>query len=356
MNDLLTLHFFKGMTNVQKRLLAQESIRSNTPVKAIIFNALKDAKDLEKQWSNACELAAQEAAICQQEGVSILTVDDVDNFPSFLLEIPDPPVALFGRGTWSNQKVPLAVIGARKSTHYGNHQCKRFVEDLSQFPINIISGLALGIDGTAHRTALDCGASTQAFLAGGLAHLSPPRHARLAQQILDGGGGYFTEQPFHTASLPQYYPVRNRLIAGSSLATLVVEAARKSGAMITANQAFQYGREVYALPGAVYQPMSAGPNRLIAEDIARLVVDAEHLVSSFYPIWAKKESQIDLSQALEGLLIQHFPHGRKVHSAYLKSKLNVSNSQLFKSLQVLLDLGVIAKIGPHTYVRKTAGH
>jgi predicted Rossmann fold nucleotide-binding protein DprA/Smf involved in DNA uptake len=136
----------------------------------------------------------------------------------------------------------------------------------------------------------------------------------------------------------------------------VVEAARKSGAMITANQAFQYGREVYALPGALYQPMSAGPNRLIAEDIARLVVDAEHLVSSFYPIWAKKEPQIDLSQALEGLLIQHFPHGRKVHSAYLKSKLNVSNSRLFKSLQVLLDLGVIAKIGPHTYVRKTAGH
>ena len=187
------------------------------------------------------------------------------------------------------------------------------MEDLSRFPINIISGLALGIDGTAHRTALDCGASTQAFLAGGLAHLSPPRHARLAQQILDAGGGYFTEQPFHTASLPQYYPVRNRLIAGSSLATLVVEAARKSGAMITANQAFQYGREVYALPGAVYQPMSAGPNRLIAEDIARLVVDAEHLVSSFYPIWAKKESQIDLAQALEGLLIEHFPHGRKVH-------------------------------------------
>ena len=121
MIDLLTLHFFKRMTNVQKRLLAQESIRSNTPVKAIIFNALKDAKGLEKQWSNACELAAQEASICQREGVSILTVDDVDNFPSFLLEIPDPPVALFGRGTWSNQKVPLAVIGARKSSHYGNH-------------------------------------------------------------------------------------------------------------------------------------------------------------------------------------------------------------------------------------------
>ena len=96
MNDLLTLHFFKGLTNVQKRLFAQESARSNTSVKAIIFNALKHVNDLEKQWSNARENASQEAAICQREGVSILTSDDVDNFPSFLLEIPDPPVALFG--------------------------------------------------------------------------------------------------------------------------------------------------------------------------------------------------------------------------------------------------------------------
>ncbi len=356
MNDLLTLHFFKGLTNAQKLRVLSNNDNAKTSLKYNVFNNLLDKTSFDKHWASAQELARQETELCHREGISIYTVDDVDNFPSVLLEIPDPPMVLFGRGKWNNEKVPLAVVGARKLTSYGRHQCKRFVEDLSQFPINIISGLALGIDSVAHQTAIDCGASTQAFLAGGLAHLSPRRHERLAQHILDSGGGYFTEQPFHTASLPQYYPVRNRLIAGSSLATLVIEAARKSGAMITANQAFKYGREVYAVPGALFQPMSSGPNKLIADEIARIALDPESFVSKFYPIWAKKEGQLDLSEALEGEIIRHFPHGRKVHASYLKNKLEVSNSQLFKSLQVLLDLGVLSKIGPHTYVRKTAGH
>ena len=355
MNDLLTLHFFKGLTNAQKLRVLTSNDNANSSLKSNVYNNLSDKTSFERNWALAHELAFQETELCHREGISIFTVDDVDNFPSVLLEIPDPPMVLFGRGSWNNEKVPLAVIGARKLTSYGRHQCKRFVEDLSQFPINIISGLALGIDSVAHQTAIDCGASTQAFLAGGLAHLSPRRHERLAQQILDRGGGYFTEQPFHTASLPQYYPVRNRLIAGSSLATLVIEAARKSGAMITANQAFKYGREVFAVPGALFQPMSSGPNKLIADEIARIALDPESFVSEFYPIWAKKEGPLDLSEALEGEIIRHFPHGRKVHSSYLKNKLDVDNSQLFKSLQVLLDLGVLSKIGPHTYVRKTAG-
>lgn len=355
MNDLLTLHFFKGLTNAQKLRVLSANDSPKMPIKSIVFNALSDPSAFEVNWAIAQELAHQETEICHREGISIFTVDDVDNFPSILLEIPDPPMVLFGRGTWNNKKIPLAVVGARKLTSYGRHQCKRFVEDLSQYPINIISGLALGIDGVAHQTAIDCGTTTQAFLAGGLAHLSPRRHERLAQQILGAGGGYFTEQPFHTASLPQYYPVRNRLIAGSSLATLVIEAARKSGAMITANQAFKYGREVFAVPGALFQPMSSGPNKLIADEIARVALDPESFVSKFYPIWAKKEGQLDLSEALEGEIIRHFPHGRKVHTSYLKNKLKVDNNQLFKSLQVLLDLGVLSKIGPHTYVRKTAG-
>jgi len=354
MNDLLTLHFFKGLNNAQKLRLITRNIHAKTTLKSNIKRVLPKTYDFDKNWSASQELAQAEMEICRREGVTILKVTDVDNFPSVLLEIPDPPMVLFGRGTWNNTKVPLAVIGARKLTSYGRHQCKRFVEDLSQFPINIVSGLALGIDGVAHQTAVDCGASTQAFLAGGLAHVSPQSHARLAQQILDSGGGYFTEQPFHTASLPQYFPVRNRLIAGSSMATLVIEAARKSGAMITANQAFKYGREVYAVPGALFQPMSAGPNKLIADEIARIALDPDSFVSDFYPIWAKKEGQLDLTEALEGEIIRHFPHGRKVHSSYLKSRLNIDNSQLFKSLQVLLDFGVISKIGPHTYVRKTA--
>ena len=354
MNPLLILHFFKGITNAQKHSIIATNQYSEKELKSKVYQTLRGKESFELSWDKASSLASKEHDICQREGVIVLYANDVDNFPSILLEISDPPVVLFGRGGWNNKKVPLSVIGSRKMTNYGKHQCRHFVEDLSQFPINIISGLAMGIDAVAHQTAVDCGATTQAFLAGGLGHISPKRNALLAQQIIDSGGGYFTGQPFHTVSLPQYYPVRNRLIAGASLATLVLEAAMKSGAMITANQAFGYGREVYALPGALFQPMSEGPNKLIADQIASIVLDPTSFASNFYPLWSKNRGEIDLSKSLEGELIQHFPHGRKVHSAYLKRVFKVTNSQLFKSLHVLLELEVIQRIGPHTYARKTA--
>jgi DNA processing protein len=354
MNPLLILHFFKGITNAQKHSIIATNQHREKEVKSIVYQMVREKEVFGFNWDQAAGRAAKEQVICQREGVAIFYANDVDNFPSILLEISDPPVVLFGRGVWNNKKVPLSVIGSRKMTNYGKHQCRHFVEDLSQFPINIISGLAMGIDTVAHQTAVDCGASTQAFLAGGLGHISPKRNTLLAQQIIDSGGGYFTEQPFHVASLPQYYPVRNRLIAGASLATLVLEAEKKSGAMITANQAFNYGREVYALPGALFQPMSKGPNKLIADQIASIVLDPASFASNFYPLWSNNRGEIDLSKSLEGELIQHFPHGRKVHSAYLKRFFKVSNSQLFKSLHVLLELGVIQRIGPHTFARKTA--
>ncbi len=354
MNPLLTLHFFKGITNAEKQAIIASDQFNEKDLKPTVYQQYKRKEDFDSRWEKAALLASMEYEICQREGVVILYVNDVDNFPSVLREIPDPPVVLFGRGRWNNKKVPLSIIGSRKMTNYGKFQCRRFVEDLSQFPINIISGLAMGIDEVAHQTALDCGATTQAFLAGGLGHISPKKNAILAQQIMNSGGGYFTEQPFHVASLPPYYPVRNRLIAGAALATLVIEAARKSGAMITANQAFNYGREVFALPGALFQPMSEGPNKLIADEIASIALDPGTFASNFYPLWSKNRSKIDLSKSFEGQLIQHFPHGRKVHSSYLKKYFEVNNSQLFKSLHVLIELGVLQRIGVHTYARKTA--
>ena len=209
MNPLLILHFFKGITNAQKHAIIATNQHGEKQLKSIVYQLIREKKDFDFSWGKASSLASKEHDICQREGVTILYANDVDNFPSILLEISDPPVVLFGSGGWNNKKVPLSVIGSRKMTNYSKHQCRHFVEDLSQFPINILNGLTMGIDAVAYQTAVDSGATTQAILAGGLGHISPKRNALLAQQIIDSGGGYFTEQPFHTVSLPQYYPVRN---------------------------------------------------------------------------------------------------------------------------------------------------
>lgn len=353
MNEILALHFFRRITNAQKRQILLDDEVNKGSLKHHVLKYLNNDKTAEESWFEACEKAVREIQICKREGVEIYAATDVNKFPSLLLEIPDPPVVLFGRGNWNNSAVPLSVIGSRKMTTYGERLTKSFVQGLSQYPVNIVSGLALGIDGVAHRSSIAFGASTQAFLAGGLGYLSPKRHSTLAKSILDHGGGYFTEQSFFTPSLPQYYPVRNRLIAGASLATLVIEAARKSGAMITANQAFEYHREVYAIPGALFQPMSEGTNALIYDEIARAALDPVSFVKSFYPTWAMNSEKIDLDKELEGQLIRYFPHGRSVHSTYLKRSTGLSNTQLFRAIQVLLDLGVIEKSAPLVYRRKS---
>jgi len=174
--------------------------------------------------------------------------------------------------------------------------------------------------------------------------------------MVNNGGGFFTEQSFYKESLRNFFPVRNRLIAGAALSTLVIEAAAKSGALITANQAFTYNREVYALPGALFQPNSLGPNLLIEQLIARPVVQLESFPSTFYPLWIENTQKIDLSTSIEGRLIREFPHGRIVDSSYLKTKLNSSNTQIFKGLKILVDLGLLDRVGPHRYCRKTVSN
>ena len=355
MNYLLALHFFKGLTNRQKKSLFYSDEWTHKGPEFAISAVLEKVSDGISHWDSALSSMKDELEIIQNEGITLLTYD-MDEFPELLKQIPDPPMALFGRGNWDNTKVPLAIVGTRKPTSYGLHHTKMLVRDLSKFPINILSGLAFGIDTCAHETSLDYGATTHAFVAGGLHKLSPKRNEKLASAMVNSGGGVFTEQSFYKESLRNFFPVRNRLIAGAALSTLVIEAAAKSGALITANQAFNYNREVYALPGALFQPNSLGPNLLIEQLIARPIVQPESFPSTFYPLWIENTQNIDLSKSIEGRLIREFPHGRIVDSSYLKTKLNTSNTQIFKGLKILVDLGLLDRVGPHRYCRKTVSN
>ena len=192
-------------------------------------------------------------------------------FPPGLREMPDPPILLYVGGTLRAEDViAVAVVGSRRPTVYGGEQARRFAELLGEGGITVVSGLARGVDAFAHHGALGVGGRTLAVLGSGMAEIYPPENAALAARIRENGA-LLSELPLTTPVRAGNFPARNRIIAGLSLGTLVIEAAQRSGALITARLANEYNREVFAVPGPVDGPLSQGPNGLIRDQAAKLV-------------------------------------------------------------------------------------
>lgn len=198
-------------------------------------------------------------------GLRLCTIVDPD-YPPLLKRIHDPPPALFYRGRIATLGPTLAVVGTRRASDYGQQVTAQLCRPLAAAGITIVSGLALGVDTIAHRTALEAGGRTVAVLGGGAddATLYPPANRKLAGAIAAAGGAVVSEYPPATAPLPYRFPQRNRVIAGMSLGTLVIEAPQKSGALITARAAIEENREVLAVPGRISDENAAGPLELIA--------------------------------------------------------------------------------------------
>lgn len=204
-------------------------------------------------------------------GVRIVCAEDA-GYPASLLNIPDPPVCLYLRGHIEpTDGVAVAVVGTRRCSHYGREQAFRFGQALGGAGFTVVSGLARGIDGHAHRGALSAGGRTIAVLGNGLPLIYPHEHEPLADEIVDAGA-VVSELPIDTPPDAQNFPRRNRIIAGLSLGVLVVEAGKRSGALISARLASEYNREAFAVPGRVDQPaLTSGVNGLIRDGQAKLV-------------------------------------------------------------------------------------
>lgn len=220
---------------------------------------------------------AHEVALAAQHGVRIICRDDED-YPAPLRHIPDPPICLYIRGYLQpSDAVAVAIVGARRSTLYGREQAYRFGYQLAQRGTTIVSGLARGVDGESHKAALAAGGRTLAVLGNGLASIYPPEHRELADRIAENGA-IISELPMTTSPEAGNFLPRNRLIAGLSLGVLVVEAARRSGALSTAARASEYNREVFAIPGRVDSDYSTGTNALIRDQHAKLVTCADDIL------------------------------------------------------------------------------
>ena len=220
---------------------------------------------------------------------SVLTLGDA-GYPASLLQTADPPLLLYLLGRAELMQRPsLAVVGSRNPTPQGKDNAREFAAALSKAGLTIVSGLAMGIDGEAHDGALSGPGSTIAIVGTGLDRVYPRRHHALAQRIA-AQGLLVSEYALGTPPLPAHFPQRNRIIAGMTLGTLVVEAALESGSLITARQAIEAGREVFAIPGSIHNPLARGCHALLKQG-AKLVESAADVMDELR--WGRGEAPHD---------------------------------------------------------------
>ena len=242
-------------------------------VGAKLSAAIKDADQIDVET---------ELATCREHSIDIITEAD-ERYPRMLSEIHDPPAIFYCRGELtSHDAVAIGIVGSRHATAYGKKIAEQLASGLSRAGCTIVSGLARGIDGAAHRGALDAGGRTIAVLASGLLEIYPPEHADLAKEV-SAAGAVITEAPPRSKPLAGMFPQRNRIISGLSMGVIVVEATERSGALISARHAMEQGREVFAVPGRVDQRTSRGCHRLI-RDGARLVESVDDVLEELGPL------------------------------------------------------------------------
>ncbi len=226
-------------------------------------------------------IAADMAWLAEPQA-QLLTINDAA-YPASLLEAGNPPLILFLRGNAQLLAQPqLAIVGARTATPQGLENARSFAAELARRGVLITSGLALGVDGAAHQGALDGGGPTIAVCATGLDRVYPARHKALAHRIVEAGGSLVSEFAPGTEAVAAHFPRRNRIIAGLTLGTLVVEASIDSGSLITARLAADMGREVFAIPGSIHNPVARGCHKLI-RDGAKLVESVDDILLELAP-------------------------------------------------------------------------
>ncbi len=279
------------------------------------------------------------------------------NYPPLLAQITDPPHTLFVRGTLPPTTQPtLAVVGTRRFTSYGKIVCEDLVTPLAAQGIVIVSGLALGIDGIAHTAALEVNGITIAVLGSGINKTSifPSAHKPLAEKIIQNGGAVVSEYPVDFLPTQYSFPARNRIIAGLSLGSLVIEAPIKSGALITARCALDYNREVMCVPHAITSPTGAGPNNLIKFG-AKMVTEPNDIlealdlqeIKQIIPI---KKEKIDASTPEGKILNCLTKEPKNINEIILETK--IDSAAMSATLAIMEIKGQIQNLGGMNYIKK----
>jgi len=292
-------------------------------------------------------------------GVQAFTWHDPE-YPPLLREIADAPPLLYVRGRpEALRTVAVAVVGTRRPTAYGRQVAAHLAEGLARAGVTVVSGLARGIDAIAHRACLEAGGVTVGVLACGLDRVYPPEHVPLARQVMEAGA-LVSDYPLGTQPRSEYFFRRNRIMSGLSLGVLVVEGDTTSGALITAKWAVEQGRDVFAVPGPIYSPLSKGPHWLIQQG-AKLVQDAEDIleelnVSAVTALQAPSAPAAEAPppreplEGVEGKVLQLLGwEPRHVDEVCQLSGLPIAT--VTSTLAILELKGLVKQVGAMTYVR-----
>ena len=329
---------------------------------AELYRTLGSGKDVYEQhrkqahWDDALHRAAAEMEFITKNNIRVLTMQD-DDYPARLRECPDAPIILYYKGEADlNQRRVINIVGTRHCTSYGQDLVRRLISDLRQLcpDVLIVSGLAYGIDICAHRHALEMGFETVGVLAHGLDQIYPPHHRDTAVEMVKHGG-LLTEYVSKTQALPNNFRQRNRIVAGISDATILVESAIKGGGLITCRIAQEYGRDVFAFPGAVGMPYSEGCHKMIRNNTAALITSAQDLMESLgwqtlkqKPEAVERELFPDLSTE-EKAVISLLQQTNDLQLNIISVKTNIPIGQLTALLFSLEMKGIVKPLAGGTY-------
>lgn len=283
----IALSMTQSLNCTAKRLLATVPggavtvYENRNELDGLLPAASRKAREAVASMDSYMKRAEEEMAQAEKKGISILCIGDAE-YPQRLSRCDDAPIVLYHIGnTQLNARHMVTMVGTRRMTAYGNDFCRRFVKELASLCPDavIVSGLAYGVDICSHRAAIECGLPTIGVLAHGLDQIYPRQHRETAKEMT-GKGGLLTEFPLNTTMDKRLFVQRNRIVAGISEATIVVESAIKGGSLRTAEYADGYEREVFAVPGRACDTLSAGCNSLIRNSKAMMLESAEQFVEA----------------------------------------------------------------------------
>lgn len=288
-----------------------------------------------------------------REHIAYMTIE-CEGYPSKLKQIHDPPYVLFYRGDSSLlENFSIAMVGSRKPSAYGELCSKKFSRELSSLGITIVSGLAIGIDSCSHYGAYNQRGRTVAVLGSSIDNPYPVRNIGLMNKIVQSGGVVVSEYPPGTKTLPGFFPMRNRIISGLSDGVLIVEAAKKSGSLITMDYALDQGRNVYSVPGNINSAMSEGTNRIIKTG-AKLVTCVEDILED-YRLELKKpdcemaEASAAIYSESEAAIVNALRQSGIMHIDSICDVTAIPPSEIIGVLNILQIKGIVLELGANTY-------
>lgn len=287
----------------------------------------------------------------RRHNIKLLTYNDTA-YPKLLKEIPAPPMVLYIRGELKPaDELAIAIVGTRKSTPYGKRAAEDIVLGLMRAKITIISGLALGIDSLVHHMTIRFGGRTIGVLGCGLDSIYPATNRALGEKIIDGNGAVISELPLGMPPLKHHFPHRNRIIAGLALGTVVIEAAADSGTLITAAHALEQNRQVFAVPGSIYSPVSAGTNNLIKMG-ARPVLSALDILEdlNLFNAEVQLEAREVIAENAEEQKILDILSSEPLHFDQIAKMAQLSASLVAATLTIMEMKGKVRNLGGNQYV------